>query len=358
MLQPLLNLISGLPIQAQCALLLVVGVALLLFGGHFLVLGAVAIARRLGVPVLLIGLTIVAAGTSAPELAFNLFAAFSDHAEMCFGNVIGSNIANIGLVLGLCAVYRPLVVHSTVVRRELPWLVGISAFMFLMAILPTSGLSSGSPTRGFGWIDGILFLLGFGWVLRVWYRQARSDARDPLVREVTEEAEAEKIRSLPLAIVAFIAGLALLWTGGDLTKEGAILAAQLLHFSDALIGLTVVAVATSLPEVAASLMAVRRGHTDLAVGNVVGSNLFNILLVLGVTSSGKAIPVPDLWGWYDLFFMFMITLALFPIARLGAKRNTVARGEGVLLLVFYVMYMTFGVLREQFAWKEVFDGWW
>jgi len=357
MIESLKNLFVSLPDWPEHGIQFGTGVLLLVLGGNWLVHGAVTVARRLGMPILLIGLTIVAAGTSAPELAFNLSAALAGVGEMCFGNVIGSNIANIGLVLGVCAVMRPLNVHSTVVRRELPWLLGISGFMFLMALLPTSGVRTGQHLRGFGVIDGAVFLIGFVLVIGVWYRRGRKHVRDPLVKEVAETAEAEAMRSLSAAAGVLFGGFVALWVGGALTKEGAVGIARLAGLSDVVIGFTIVAISTSLPEVITSIVAVRKGHTDLAVGNVVGSNLFNILFVLGVTTLFAPVPLPHVWGWYDLFFMFVITAALFPIARLGNTRNSISRAAGILLLVFYVIYLTFVVLRDYFDWADDVAQW-
>lgn len=335
-----------LPIPASTlpSVFLVIGVVLLLVGGHFLVQGAVTIARRLGMPILLIGLTIVAAGTSTPELVFNLYAAWSGNEEMCFGNVVGSNIANISLVLGICAVTTPLVVHSAVIKRELPLLLAVTAIMLLLAYTPSLIQTDPENAAGFSHIDGVVFLLLFICTLFWWYHQAKGGAADPMLLEAKETTEEETVESLSKAILLFLIGLIALFAGGEFAKDGAVGVAHQLGMSDALIGLTIVALATSLPEVAASLMAVRKGHTDLAVGNVVGSNLFNILLVLGATSVGKPIPLPEMWGWVDLWVMLILTMFLLPISMSNQQRIT--RTEGVLFLISYCVYMAFCVIRE------------
>lgn len=326
---------------------LVVGIILLLGGGHWLVEGAVRIARRLGISTLLIGLTVVAFGTSSPELAFNLTAALNGLGELAFGNVIGSNIANIGLVLGVVAVVSRLTVHSRVLEKELPLLIAVTALMLVLAWLPATRLTE-IPTvgrgHGFSRIDGMVFLAGlagFGWL---WYRVARRDRADPLTREAEREARAEPAGSMPVAIVLFVVGLAALIAGGELTKTGAVGLAQSLGLTQGLIGLTVVAIATSLPELTASLIAVRKGHTDLAIGTVIGSNLFNIVLVLGATSVVAPIPLPADRGWWDLLFMLALTLALLPIALSHQRR--IMRWEGMCLITAYVVYMGWSVVRE------------
>ncbi|MCZ6836194.1 MAG: calcium/sodium antiporter [Planctomycetota bacterium] len=351
MVQTVLNSINALPVWLQCLGGFTIGITLLVVGANWLVHGAVTIARRLGMPVLLVGLTIVAAGTSSPELAFNLSAAWDGHGDLCFGNVIGSNIANIGLVLGLCAVVGTLSVHSTIVKRELPWLVGITCIMVGLALLPTANLLRGKGEFGFGIIDGVIFLIFFGFILRFWYQQARKDAKDPLVKEVTESTEAEVLPSLMLAILYFLLGLSALLVGGHVTKEAAIGTGELFGLSNTLIGLSVVAVATSLPELVTSIVAVRKGHADLAIGNVIGSNIFNILLVLGITSLIAPVPLQPHWGIYDLFAMLLLTLVLFPIAL--SNQNKITRIEGIMLFLTYLAYLAFSFLREYRA--DLFD---
>ena len=173
---------------------------------------------------------------------------------------------------------------------------------------------------------------------------ARRDRADPLTREAEQEARAEPAGSLPGAIALFVVGLAALVAGGELTKTGAVYLAQWLGLTQGLIGLTVVAIATSLPELTTCIIAVRKGHADLAIGNVIGSNLFNIVLVLGVTSVVAPIPLPAERGWWDLLFMLALTLALLPIAISHQRR--IMRWEGMCLLIAYVVYMGWSVVRE------------
>ncbi|MCH8822799.1 MAG: calcium/sodium antiporter [Planctomycetes bacterium] len=323
----------------SASLILVLGVIVLLIGGHLLVNGAAAIARRLGWSTLVIGLTIVAFGTSAPELFFNVIAAKSGHSEMSFGNIVGSNIANIGLILGVTALFAPLVVHGRIISKELPWLVFISFFALGMALVTFFGKG-----QSFDRFEGMIMLAAFAAFMIAWYRMGKRDKADPLIVELGTEAEEESQASLPLAISMLIGGLVMLLLGGKLAEIGAVSAAKLLGLSESLIGLTIVAVATSLPELATCVIAVRKGHDDLAIGNIIGSNLFNLLLVLGTTAVITPVVVPGKWGIWDLVAMNVITLLLWPFARTHGKK--VSRIEGGILLLLYFGYMTFSVVRE------------
>ncbi len=326
------------------------GVALLLFGGHWLVTGAVTIARRLGVSRLVIGLTLVAAGTSSPEFFFNVIAALSGHGDLSFGNVDGSNIANIGFVLGLTALFRPLLVHGRVIKKELPWLLVVSGAMIGLPWIPLGG--SGDPP-GFGRAQGILMLGAFAVFMMRWYRMGRRDAADPLVQEVEQEVETGTRASTATAIFLLVLGMAFLVGGGKLAEIGAVGIARWLGLSDALIGLLIVAVATSLPELVTAIIACLKGHDDLAVGNVVGSNFFNLLLVLAVTATVAPVGVPTdpglsgfaaMTGLHDLIMMFFITMILLPMAVTHGRR--IRRGEGGVLLALWGIYMAWRVVRE------------
>jgi cation:H+ antiporter len=325
--------------------LFVLGMVALLVGGFWLVEGAVTVARWMGLSTLLIGLTVVAFGTSAPELAFNVMAALDGFGALSFGNVVGSNIANIGLVLGLAAVVRPIDVKSRVVTTEIPWLLGVTGIMVLLAWLPPRVTFDDATTFGFRAQHGMFMLLLFLAMTWQWYMTGRREMRDPLAKEVEEEVEEDvPQRSVWVGFTLLLIGLALLLAGGQLAKTGAVGIATALGLSQALIGLTIVAIATSLPEVATTLAACLKGHPDLAVGNVVGSNLFNILLVMGVTSVVSDVPVPSAWGWYDLGMMMLLTGLLIPIT--FGKTHRVNRFEGILLLALYLGYMIFSVVRE------------
>ncbi len=319
----------------------VLGMIVLLWGGHMLVEGSVRIARWLKWSTLLIGLTIVAFGTSAPELFFNVIAATRGNSELSFGNVVGSNIANIALVLGLASLIAPLIVHSRVLRVELPLLILISIVMVFLCWLPATAVEEGNP--GFGLLDGLAMLFLFIIFTWLWYRMGKKDQTDPMTTEAKELAEDESPHRLFPAIIMFMVGLGALVFGGSLAEAGAVGVAEWLGISKAVIGLTIVALATSMPEVATSIIACRKGHSDLAVGNIVGSNLFNILLVLGLTSLVKPIPAPLPWAYWDLGIMLGLTLILLPIALTSQQRIT--RVEGVFLVLCYVVYLVFTVIR-------------
>lgn len=318
---------------------LAVGIIVLLSGGHALVHGAAAIARRMGWSTLVIGLTIVAFGTSAPELFFNVIAALNNHGELSFGNIVGSNIANIGLILGVTALFAPLVVHGRIVNKELPWLIVISLAMLGLALYTFSGTG-----RSFDRYEAAFMLIGFGLFTVGWYRMGKREAADPLVTELGETAEKDSQASLGVAWLLFVVGLAALLVGGKATEIGAVSVARSFGWSESLIGLTIVAVATSLPELTTCIIAVRKGHDDLAVGNIVGSNIFNLLLVLGTTAMIAPVQVPAQWGLWDIIAMNVITLMLLLFAMTSNRK--INRGKGSVLLVMYFVYMTFSVWRE------------
>jgi cation:H+ antiporter len=317
----------------------VVGLALLLGGGELLVRGASRLARSLGVSPLAVGLTVVAFGTSAPELAVNVLAALRDSGELSFGNIVGSNLANIGLIFGLAALVRPIPMENVVVRREIP--------MMMLATVAAMGMAfdhwfDDEPTF-FARSDGFVLLLFFvvflyytvGDLLRVRRNNHRALAAT-LPRNVPETLEPTVVTDLVLAAL----GLSLLFLGADLAVEGSTSLALALGVPEAVVGLTLIAVGTSLPELAATGVAVWRGEAAMAVGNVVGSNIFNLLLVGGVTSLVRPIPIPG-GGIGDLVMLGLLSLALWGVS---LSRGGVVRAEGAALLLAYIAYMTFRTL--------------
>lgn len=321
--------------------LLGVGIAMLIIGGDVLVRGAVAIADRLGVPAIIIGLTVVAFGTSAPELALNIAAAIKGNDELSFGNIVGSNIANIGLILGLSAMVLPLKVNNSVIKRELPLMLIATVLTATVAVLP---LDSGEWSHGvLSRIDGAVLLAGFvlTMLLIFWSAKNPTASGGPEIEaEIAELREAAKSQPIWRGIILVLLGLAALVTGGQISESSASAIAKAMGLSDEMIGLTVVAVATSLPELATSLAAIRRGQVDIAVGNVVGSNLFNLLLVLGVTSTVAPVDVPG-GGYAALVMMLLLSFLLVPMSRTFGR--TVSRVEGVALLTLYLGYMAWTV---------------
>jgi cation:H+ antiporter len=315
------------------ALLFVAGGALLIGGAELLVRGASRLAVAAGISPLVVGLTVVAFGTGAPELAVTVGSTWTGEADVALGNVIGSNIANILLILGISALITPLVVAQQLVRLDVPLLVGASLLTLLLAL-----------DGGLGRLDGVLlFALIIGYtVFLVW--QSRREQRS--IADAYEEAYGQEParRSSWLANVALAAlGLGLLVVGASWLVSAAVSTAEALGVSQLVIGLTVVAVGTSLPEVATSVLASLRGQRDIAVGNVIGSGIFNLLAVLGVGSllAPDGIGVPPGALTFDLPVMTAVAVAALPIFFTG---YCIQRWEGAVFLAYYVAYTAYLVL--------------
>jgi cation:H+ antiporter len=300
--------------------------------------GATTLARSAGVSPLAIGLTVVALGTSAPELAVNLSAALRGSTAISFGNVIGSNLANMGLVVGAVAVLHPLAIETVVVRREIPMMLLATGVAIALGL---DTLLNGAPdaySRG----DSLVLLMVF--LVFIYYVSGdiRAQREDRYVKHVEGRAPAGRESRRSLVALAWVAlGVAALVWGARLTVGGATGMARSLGVSEALIGLTLVAVGTSLPELTASMVAALRGHTDLAVGNVVGSNVLNLLLVLGLTGLVHPIPIPS-GGDADLVVAGAFSVLLLRVATTYGHR--IVRWEGALLLAGYLGYVVFRVL--------------
>jgi len=336
------------------AVLVILGLSLLLAGGDALVRGAVALAARLGVAPVLVGLTVVAFGTSAPELVVNLLAAWRGSPDLGFGNVVGSNIANIGLILGAAALVTPAVVHPTLVRRDIPLLVGVSAVALILGTVSPFG-------EGFGRGDGIVLLGFFLLFLGLALRQALNEralnrrpgpaAPAPGARAPEKDIEGGRDGGMggdeeggPGAgriLVLHVLGLGGLVLGGELTVRGATELATTFGIAEAVIGLTLVAVGTSLPELATSVLAARRGQADVAVGNVVGSNLFNLLFVWGTTVTLAPSRLPPR-GEVDLIALLGFAVILLLLVR---WRPRIPRWGGALLLLGYLAYVAWLPMR-------------
>ncbi len=300
---------------------ILVGLVLLVVGAEALVRGASALALRLGLTPLVVGLTVVAFGTSAPELVVSVNAALAGKGAIAVGNVVGSNIANIGLILGLAALVRPMRVQSQLVRVDLPVLVGVSV---LMPLFVMGGLQR--------WEGAILFALLLVY-LGVALRLARNESQN--AAPIGADAVPRKPTGLPAQVLFIAGGLALLVYGADLFVVGASEVARTAGISERVIGLTLVAVGTSLPELATSLIAALRGESDLAVGNVVGSNIFNALGILGA-----AAMVNPLLGAtvepVDFGAMLLFAVLLLPLAK---SSFVISRKEGLLFLALYSGYL-------------------
>jgi len=314
-------------------LVFALGVVMLLTGGEALVRGAIALAARLGVSTLFIGLTVVAFGTSAPELSLNLAAAVDGHTDLSFGNIVGSNIANIGLILGFSALCKPLLVHVSIVRRELPFMIAATTALVALALAPPGQGAVAAISR----VDGALLLVGFSIFVWVMTRTLRRGADGVIAREAREIATKER-GGMIVGVALTLVGLALLVAGGRLAESGAVGLATALGVSQSLIGLTIVAIATSLPELATSLIAIRKGHADIAVGNVVGSNIFNILLIMGLTALTRPVALPE-GAWRSLAAVTFLSVALLPVTR--THNRMISRFEGAFLLGCYVVWLGF-----------------
>lgn len=314
-------------VTAVDVLLLLGGFVLLVFGGEMLVRGASGIARAVGLSPLIVGLTVVSFATSAPELAVTLDAAVSGSPGLAIGNVVGSNIANILLVLGVSALVTPLVVRSRVVRLDVPVMIAMSVALLLMSLDGTIST-----------LDGALLLSALVlYVVRAIMASRRAGRETPEPDSPSEEIPDEQTaRPLWRDALTVAVGVGMLVVGAGWLVDSATVIAGSLGVSDLVIGLTVVAIGTSLPELATSVVAVRRGQRDLAVGNVVGSNIFNIGSVIGLTAIiSPGIPVADAAIAFDIPFMVAVAVALLPIVYTGAA---VARWEGGLFLAYYVAY--------------------
>ncbi|MCC5023313.1 MAG: calcium/sodium antiporter [Candidatus Synoicihabitans palmerolidicus] len=307
-------------------LLFIIGLIILTAGAELLVRGAGALALRLGLTPLVIGLTVVAFGTSAPELVVSLQAAQRGSAAIAVGNVIGSNLCNLTLIMGLCAILRPLTASHAVIRREVPLLIG--ATLLVALFLWNDHLSSIEAAVLF------LSLIGYTWLT---LRNARQDPdQSPLSHE-----EAPAALNLPLACVLTLAGLGMLLYGSDLFVDGAVTLAREWGCSETIIGLTIVAVGTSLPELAISIVAVSKGEHDVAIGNLMGSSLFNLLGILGAAGLASGGTFAHL-NPIDLFVLLGITVAIFPLVKTGGRVN---RWEGAALVIAYLAYTVHLVTR-------------
>jgi cation:H+ antiporter len=322
-------------VNAFTIVALVVGLVGLVGGAELLVRGAATIASRLGIAPVIIGLTVVAFGTSMPELAVSMSASFGGNVDVAFGNVVGSNIGNILLILGASAVVGGLAVQQRIIRFDIPLLVGVSAIVFAMSFDNTIGR-----------LDGTVLFVGVvaytGWLVRA----ARNERADVVAEyadsvETLEAGAADRTVLFDVGLV--VAGLTVLVVGSQLLVGSATDIAEAAGVSDLVIGLTVVAIGTSLPELATSITAAVRGQRDIAVGNVIGSNLFNLMSVLGLTSmaSSDGVPVADVSLRLDLPVMMAATVVLVPIVWNGFE---IKRWEGLVLIAFYAVYVTYLVL--------------
>ena len=320
------------------AALMIAGLVLLVIGGEMLVRGASKLAVSIGISPLVVGLTVVAFGTSSPELAVSVQAALTGQVDIAMGNVVGSNIFNVLFILGLAALITPLVVSSQIIRQEVPLMLAASLLLLAFAFNGSIGRVEAAVLFG--------LLCAYTAFLILQSRREQQAIRD----EYAGESHVSTVRTwddhLPAQIGLILAGLVLLVFGSRWLVEAAVTIAKSLGVSELVIGLTIIAAGTSLPEVAASVTAALRGQRDIAVGNVVGSNTFNILGVLGLSGLVAPIPLtvqPALLE-FDMLVMIAVAIACLPVFFTGA---TIARWEGAVFLGYYIAYMTFIVLTSQ-----------
>ena len=310
-------------------LLGVVGGVLLYYGAEYLVKGGVGIARKMKIPTLVIGLTMVAFGTSAPELTVSIDAAIRGKGDISIGNVLGSNICNLALILGLCALLKPLPINKAVKKTDLP--VMIAATLIFAALLFFAG---GVPRWG-----GAVFVIIMAGYIAYLFINSKKDQE--ACEAITGEIDGEE-QGLLRSVIEFSCGLAALIFGAKYFVSGAVCAARLIHVPEAVIALTVVAVGTSLPELAASLIATKKGETDIAVGNIVGSNIWNILCIMGVSPLVRPIVLEKI-SLFDLGTLLVISLLTVPFVYLG---KNITRFAGIIWLLCYGAYIAVIVMKH------------
>lgn len=311
------------------------GLALLVCGANALVRGASRLALALGISPLVVGLTIVAFGTSAPELSVSIRSCLAGNSSIVLGNVLGSNIYNVLFILGVCAAITPLAVAPQLIRLDVPIMIGCAVALPLMSL-----------DHRLGWIDGTIFVASLAVYTLFTVRQSRKEQPSVSTEYGEQLREAVRPDRRFWRHAAFmVAGLALLAAGSDFLVRGAVAIAQSLNVSEAVIGMTVVTIGTTAPELSASLMAAWKGERDLAVGNIVGSNIFNILAVLGVGAlvAPHGIPVGQQIADFGLPVMLVACFSCLPVFFAG---GAIRRWEGALFLFYFVVYVAYLILDE------------
>lgn len=332
------NIINGLPIAAVI-LLLAVGFAFLVKGADFFVEGSSSIAKKLKVPPIIIGLTIVAMGTSLPETAVSVTASLVQNNELAVSNVVGSNIFNLMFVIGVCSILTSIMVQKATVVRDIPLSLGCALFLLVLGV---SGLGDKAGMT-LGHADGVIFLIVFAGYIFTMVRSAMKAraAGQKIEIEGVEECDNMKELSYGKSILFLIVGAAAIAFGGDLTVDTASRIAIELGMSQTLVGLTIVSIGTSLPELVTSVVAARKNEVDMAVGNAVGSNIFNILMVLGISSAIS--PVALIWeNIIDIVLLMVFSVMVWIFA---GTRKKIERKEGIIMVVVYLVYCAYIIAR-------------
>ena len=306
----------------------IAGLVILCIGGYAIVSGGVSLARKLRISSMIIGLTVVAYGTSTPELAAAILAAFNSHTELILGNIIGSNISNIGLVIGVSAIFTPLLISKVTVKKWIPIMIGVSLLVIGMSY-------DGEISQ----IDGIILvaaLIGFTiYTIKTVNKQRVTENKSIENENVEGELflSRYRIETYPKALGLVGIGIVLLFLGGHYTVDGAVAIAESVGLSQLVIGVVIVGIGTSLPELITSVIAIAKKQTDIGVGNIVGSNIYNILLILGVASAMVGIPISE-----DAFSNYYIMIA-FSLVLFVGFRGYIPRPVGVGLAIAFVVYL-------------------
>jgi len=303
-------------------ILTIVGLAMLCFGGNWLVTGGVNIAKKLGVSPLIIGLTIVAYGTSTPELAASIAAA-GTHTDLILGNVVGSNISNIGMVIGISAIIVPLIANQATLRREVPIMIGVSLLIIALSI-------DGEISQ----LDSVLLISGLLAFTVFMFLQVKKQ-RDNNVGKDLDKVKRFSGKNIYLRSGVLIAiGIVLLYFGAEFTVNNAVVIAQSFGISERVIGITIIAIGTSLPELVTSIIAIRKGHTDIGIGNIIGSNIYNILMIVGVASAIAGITINS-----EIYFDYLIMIGFSLVLLIIMKLGIISRNIGIGLVCGYFVYL-------------------
>ena len=336
-----------MPFMLLSIVLFVVGLGLLIVGADLLIRGVTGLAMRLGVPTIVVGMTVVAFGTSTPEVAINLLSAMRGESALAFGNVVGSCSINLGWVLALTAIMRPLRVETVVIRREMPFMILATAMLCVLLLDELLGGAVGSVpgASGLSRGDGVVLLLLFGVFIYYTVVSLRATRKsDDLVETATEAVDklpSMQAWKMTLLIVLGLVGVA---GGAQMAVGGAVDIARAYNVPENIIGLTLVSFGTTLPELVTCVMAVRRGQPEIAIGNVIGSNILNVLLVSGAVATIQPIALPP-GGTGDLAMLALLSLLVLPIALRGGR--IITRAEGALLLTIYLTYITWRLMTMQ-----------
>lgn len=305
---------------AISVVLTIVGIAMLCYGGNWLVNGSVVIAQKLGLSRMIIGMTVVAYGTSTPELAASIAAA-GEHSQIILGNVIGSNIANIGLVIGIAAILTPLIVKKIQIKKELPIMIGVSLLLIFLSL-------DGNISQ----YDGILLIAIMALFTIYTYKDAKKQRSQNTNESSDKKFQEQKI--LRRTIIFLIVGIILLYFGATLTIDNAVVLAESFGLSERIIGITIIAIGTSLPELITSIIAIRKGHTDIGIGNIIGSNIYNILMIMGIGAVIAGVAVAS-----EVFLDYVIMIGFGIVLVIALKTGLISRYIGIGLITAYSIYL-------------------